>query len=519
MQHEDLRGERSFPRSEEEEGEGMGSELGLIPRKAPLGPDGRERELGRKLGWKLGTKSGSKAGIELGNDPGSRTGSELGSELGSEPASKSGSKSGSRLGIKPGNNPGRKPGSEPGSKLVTKAGNESGSEQGSEPGIELGTKLGSKLGIKSGSKAGIELGSDLGSEPGSKLGSEPGILPGSELGPHDPADRDTPAPSSGCSPGIWDTRTAGDGCAQGTEQDPGSRGRSGEGSTGTIRTLSITSNLGLLLTASEAGSDSSYSFSSVAKIQVEENFIPEHRDRDKDNPPGPGLRGKVYDYFVQSVSESVSRQTSLPFVPAGTSQGREERGRAEPQRTQEQNPALETPDPTTSCTAPQEGTESPPEPPSPGTLGIPLSGEGGGVAAPCPDPSEVPPPARVHLGNCYEVLCAAKARQLRALQDAALQVMTGNTDVADVTVSRCSASARLWYRCASHPLPEPSGLRCAVLGSLVHCLGRNSHLRFLADPVSPRFGAKELRPFPEPHGSLLPAVLVLPEGGTEPPRL
>uniref|UniRef100_A0A8C3D662 Kelch domain containing 7A n=2 Tax=Corvus moneduloides TaxID=1196302 RepID=A0A8C3D662_CORMO len=749
MQHEDLRGERSFPRSEEEKGEGMGSELGLIPRKAPLGPDGRERELGRKLGWKLGTKSESKAGIELGNDPGSRTGSELGKE----PGSKSGSKSGSRLGIKPGNNPGRKPGSEPGSKLVTKAGNESGSEQGSEPGIELGTKLGSKLGIKSGSKAGIELGSDLGSEPGSKLGSEPGILPGSELGPHDPADRDTPAPSSGCSPGIWDTRTAGDGCAQGTEQDPGSRGRSGEGSTGTIRTLSVTSNLGLLLTASEAGSDSSYSFSSVAKIQVEENFIPEHRDRDKGNPPGPGLRGKVYDYFVQSVSESVSRQTSLPFVPAGTSQGRGERGRAEPQRTQEQNPALETPDPTTSCTAPQEGTESPPEPPSPGTLGIPLSGEGGGVAAPCPDPSEVPPPARVHLGNCYEVLCAAKARQLRALQDAALRVMSahllqvlrspaiysrlnagerelllrhrtrgrprlvvadvplaepghrrgrlcyydededrwchvchmpaevagrgsamcslfnylfvvagwegegrarspsrrvlcydpladswrdicplrqarprcqlvaldghlyaiggeclatverydprrdrwafvaalprdtfavahaatacdgdiyvtggtlrslllrydargdswatspaigdqdrtaelvsahgflyrfqlrrgaGNTDVADVTVSRCSASARLWYRCASHPLPEPAGLRCAVLGSLVHCLGRNSHLRFLADPVSPRFGAKELRPFPEPHGSLLPAVLVLPEGGTEPPRL
>ncbi|KAI1231377.1 hypothetical protein IHE44_0007823 [Lamprotornis superbus] len=89
----------------------------------------------------------------------------------------------------------------------------------------------------------------------------------------------------------------------------------------------------------------------------------------------------------------------------------------------------------------------------------------------------------------------------------------------DVAVSRCSASARLWYRCASHPLPEPAGLRCAALGSLVHCLGRDFHLRFLADPISPRFGAKELRPFPAPHGSLLPAVLVLPEGGTEPPRL
>ncbi|NXJ20631.1 KLD7A protein, partial [Dicrurus megarhynchus] len=666
MWHEALRGERSFPRSEEEEGEEVSSELGLIPWKAPLGPDGRERELGRKLGWKLGTKSESEAGVELGSDPGSRTGSKLGSELGKEPGSKSGSKSGSRLGIKPGNNPGMKPGSEPGSKLVTKPGNESGSEQGSELGIELGNKLGSKLGIN----------------------------------------------------------------------------------TRTIRTLSVTSNLGLLLTASEAGSDSSYSFSSVAKIQVEENFIPERRDKDRDNSPGPGLRGKVYDYFVQSVSKSVSRRTSLPFVPAGTSQGRGERGPAEPQRTQEQNPALETPDPNTSCTPPQEGTESPPEPPSPGTLGIapqlPLPGDGGGAPAPGPDPTEVPPPAQVHLGNCYEVLCVAKARQLRGLRDTALQVMSdhllqalrspaiygrlnagerelllrrrtsgrprlvvadvppaepghrrgrlcyydedgdrwchlchmpaevagrgsamcslfnylfvvpgwegagrarspsrrvlcydpladswrdicplrqarprcqlvaldghlyaiggeclatverydprrdrwafvaalprdtfavahaatacdgdiyvtggtlrslllrydargdswatspaigdqdgtaelvsahgflyrfqlrrgaGNADVADVAVSRCSASARLWYRCASHPLPEPAGLRCAVLGSLVHCLGRNFHLRFLADPVSPRFGAKALRPFPEPHGSLVPAVLVLP---------
>ncbi|XP_038016009.1 kelch domain-containing protein 7A [Motacilla alba alba] len=791
MQHEALRGEQSFPSNEEEEGEEGGSER--IPRKAPLGPARMERELGRKPGWKLGIESESEAGAELGSDPGSRRGSEPGKELASQP----GSESGSRLGTKPGNNPGRKPGSEPGSKLITKPGNESGSEQANE----LRNKLGSKLGIKSGielgsepgskleSKAGIELGSELGSEPESKLGSElrskaeillgdePGILLGSDLGSkagvelgsdlgsHDPgaaagargspAGRDAAAPSSGRSPGIPDARTEGDGCAQSTERDPAGAGRSREGSTGTVRTLSVTSSLGLLLTASEASSDTSYCFSSVAKIQVEENFIPERQDKDRDSPPRPGLRGKVYDYFVQSTSEAVSRRTSLPFVPAGTSQRHGERGQAEPRSsgTQRENPASEIPDPDT-ASAPREGTESPPEPPSPGwkssTPGVaPQLPLPGGAPAAGAEPSAVCPPGQVHLGNCSEVLRAAKAQRLRALQDAALRVMSAHllqvlrspaiygrlnagerellpalrsrgrprlvvADVppaepghrrgrlcyydedgdrwcqlcqlpaevagrgcavcplfnylfvvpgwegagrarspsrrvlcydplgdswrdvcplsqprphcqlvaldghlyaiggeclatverydprrdrwafaaalprdtfaaahaatacdgdiyitggtlrslllrydargdswaaspavgdkdrtaelvsahgflyrfqlrrgaggAEVAVSRCSASARLWYRCGSHPLPEPAGLRCAALRGLVHCLGRGFHLRFLADPASPRFGTKELRPFPEPHGSLLPAVLVLPEGGTEPPR-
>ncbi|XP_074414560.1 kelch domain-containing protein 7A [Zonotrichia albicollis] len=794
MQHEGLWGEQSFARNEEEEeeeGEELGSEL--IPSKASLSPAGMERELGRELGWKLGIKSESEAGVELGGDPGSRMGSEPGKEPGSEVGSQPGSKSGSRLGIKPGNTPGKKPGS----KLIMKPVNELGSEQTNELGNKLGKKLGIKSGIELGneagskleSKAGIEVGSEpeskLGSEPGSRaeilLGSEPGILLrsdlgskagvevgsepgmslGSELGSHDPgavaaargspAGTDAAAPSSGRSPGIPDARTEGDGCAQSAERDAAGAGRSREGSTGSVRTLSVTSSLGLLLTASEAGSDTSYCFSSVAKIQVEENFIPERQDKDRDSPPRPGLRGKVYDYFVQSTSESVSKRTSLPFVPAGTSQCHRERDQAEPRGsgTQGENPALEIPDPDTSS-APQEGTENLPEPPSPGwkssTPQLPLPG---GAPAAGPEPSQVSLPAQVHLGNCSEVLRAAKAQQLRALQDTALQVMSANllqvlrspniygrlnagerellpalrsrgrprlvvADVppaepghrrgrlcyydedgdrwcqlcqlpagvagrgcavcsmfnylflvpgwegtgrarspsrrvlcydplsdswcdicplrqarphcqlvaldghlyaiggeclatverydprrdrwafsaalprdtfavahaatacdgdiyvtggtlrslllrydargdswaaspavgdkdrtaelvsahgflyrfqlrrgaggTEVAVSRCSASARLWYRCGSRPLPEPAGLRCAALGGLVHCLGRGFHLRFLADPVSPRFGAKELRPFPEPHGSLLPAVLVLPEGGTETPQ-
>ncbi|KAJ7425731.1 kelch domain containing 7A [Willisornis vidua] len=82
-----------------------------------------------------------------------------------------------------------------------------------------------------------------------------------------------------------------------------------------------------------------------------------------------------------------------------------------------------------------------------------------------------------------------------------------------VSAHRCGAKAKLWYECATYTLPDLSGFQCAVVGSLVHLIGRRFHIRFLADPVSPRFGAKELQPFPSPHGSLLPAVLVLPEEG------
>ncbi|KAM4885969.1 kelch domain-containing protein 7A [Sylvia borin] len=758
MRHAALRGEPSFPRSEEEEEEGeeVGSELELIPGKAPLGPAGTEREPGRELGWKLGIKSAREAEAELGSDPGSGTGNELGEEPGKELGNHPGSKSGSRLGIKPGNNPRRKAGSEPGSKSVIKPGTEWGSEQASELGNKLGIKSGIELGSEQGSEPGSKLGSDPGIPQGGELGSDPGIPQGGELGSDalgagarsSPEESDPPSPSSGRSPGVGGARTEGDGCAQSTEQEPAGAGRSREGSSGSLRTLSVTSSLGLLLTAREAGSDTSYSFSSVAKIQVEESLIPERQDTDRDNPPRPGLRGKVYDYFVQSVSESVSRRTSLPFVPAGTSQRR-----AEPQSpgTQRENAALEIADPSPS-TAAQECMESLPEPPSPGGKGSALGTSSplpDGVPAAGPGPKQVPAAGQVHLGNCCEVLRWAKARQLRALQDSALQVMsrhllqllrspaaygrlnagerellpalrsrgrprlvvadvppaepghrrgrlcyydedgdrwwqlcqlpaevsgrgcavcsmfnylfvvpgwegsgrarspsrrvlcydplsdswqdicpllqarprcqlvaldghlfaiggeclatverydprrdrwasvaalprdafavahaaaacdgdiyvTGGTlrslllryDArgdswatspavgdkdgtaelvsahgflyrfqlrrraagTDVTVWRCRASAGLWYRCGSQPLGEAAALRCAALGGLVHCLGRGFHLRFLAEPVAPRFGAEELRPFPEPHGSLLPAVLVLPEGDAEPPR-
>ncbi|NXM71518.1 KLD7A protein, partial [Serilophus lunatus] len=652
-------------------------------------------------------------------------------------------------------------GSKPESKLGSKLGSESGSELASEPGV----KFGSKVESKSGSKSGTEQGSDLGREPGIKLGSKLGNESGSQLG-SEPGSKlgrkGTLAPDTGLSPGSCNAQMAGDGHAQSMEKGlaTGGTSRRTKGNRESVRTLSVTSNLGFMMTVSDPGTDTSYSFSSVAKIQVEENYIPERKGKDREHQAGPSLKGKVYDYYVQSISESVLKKKCLPYIPPGTS--RSERD------NEEQDPDLAVSDPTTSSSAPPptRSSDTSPEPRPPGRknsilqiadspqLQLPM--DGFGVTAPAgtppaspgagpvanPDLFQMPPPTHLDLGNCFEVLSSAKAQNLRPLQDAAYKVMSDNflqvlrtpsiygrlnagerelilrrrmkgrthlvvADVkvqeepgphrsrlcyydeggdswhplchvppevvsqgcsvcsmfnylfvvagcegtgraqrpsrrvfcydpltsvwrelcplnqarprcklvaldghlyaiggecqytverydprrdrwafvaplprdtfavahaatvcdgeiyvtggtlrcvllcyhpgldswraspavggkdrtaemvsvggfvyrfdlrrgAGVSVHRCGAKARLWYRCATHALQDPPGFQCAVLGSLVHCVGRQFHVRFLADHVSPRFGAKELRPFPVPHGSLLPSVLVLPEGG------
>ncbi|NXP10289.1 KLD7A protein, partial [Thinocorus orbignyianus] len=689
-------------------------------------------------------RGGSKPGIE----PGSDLKRELGSYLG-------------RSGL----------GSKPGSELRRDPGGELGSKLGSELGSELGSQLGSKLTSKSVS--------ELGSESGSKLGSELGIQLNS-CGPGDPAeplsshsDEATLPPSTRLSPELADVLVAGDGGAQSPKHDLASGGMSleAEGHRGTIQTLSVVSDLGLTMTVSNAASDASYSFSSVAKIQVEENFITERRGKDGAMQPVAILKGKVYDYYVQSVSQSVSKKRSLPYIPPGTSQccGSEwVNERLQNFTTQEQDPNLAMWDPTTSFRVPSPvgSLESSPEPPSPGRkdsilqiadsphLQLPMESFGDTVPASTPPASpqpglvadadhfQMPPPTHLDLGNCYEVLRTAKAQKLGHLQEAAYKVMSDNylqvlrtpsiygrlnagerelilrrrmkgkthMVVADVSlqesslhasrlcyyddggdcwhqlchippevvsrgcamcsmfnylfvvtgcegmdqtqrpsnrvfcydpltniwreicplnqarphcklvaldghlyaiggeclytverydprqdrwtftaplphdtfavahtatvcdgeiyvtggtlryvllryaarwdswsvspagsrkdrtaemvstngfiyrfdlhrstgisVYRCGAKAKLWYECATYAMPNPAGFQCAVVGSLVHCIGRHFHIRFLADHISPRFGTKELQPFPSPCGSLLSAVLVLPERGT-----
>ncbi|XP_010011954.1 PREDICTED: kelch domain-containing protein 7A [Nestor notabilis] len=697
-----------------EEGE-IVSEPGLTARKAGMG----------------------RRGSELGSELRGATGIEPGSELGSELASKSGSEAGNKLGSEVG----REPGSESGSDLGSKPARTLGSEPGSEPGSELESELGSELNSY---------------EPGdaAKTLSSSG-------------EKGTLAPSTGLSP-----RTANDddSLVQSMEQDLAGRGMSQEIEEhgGMIQTLSVTSDLALMMTTSSIESDTSYSFSSVAKIQVEEGYITKQLVNDGAGQPGPGLKGKVYDYYAQSISQSVSKKRSLPYIPLGTSQCHSsEQVNEEMQNfaTQEPDPTLAMQDPITSSTVPAStgSLEPSPEPPSPGRkssvlhiaesphLHLPM--EGFGVTAPADTPSaspwpglvagadQMPPSTHLDLGNCYEVLCTAKAQKLHHLQEAAYKVMSDNylqvlrtpsiygrlnagerdlilrwrmkgkmrMVVADVNlqepglhssrlcsydeggdcwhhlchmppevvsqgcamcsmfnylfvvagckgmgrmqrpsnhvfcydpltniwreicplnqarphcklvaldghlyaiggeclytverydprqdrwtftaplprdtfavahtatvcdgeiyvtggtlryvllryaarsdtwrvslasggknrtaemvstngfiyrfdlhrrtgigVYRCSAKAKLWYECATYTMANPGGFQCAVLGSLVHCVGRHFHIRFLADHISPRFGTKELQPFPSPHGSLLPTVLVLPEGG------
>ncbi|XP_008062013.1 kelch domain-containing protein 7A [Carlito syrichta] len=79
-----------------------------------------------------------------------------------------------------------------------------------------------------------------------------------------------------------------------------------------------------------------------------------------------------------------------------------------------------------------------------------------------------------------------------------------------IGVYRCSASARLWYECATYRTPYPDAFQCAVVDDLIYCVGRRCTLCFLADDVSPRFLPMELQSFPSPQGILLPTVLTLP---------
>lgn len=79
-----------------------------------------------------------------------------------------------------------------------------------------------------------------------------------------------------------------------------------------------------------------------------------------------------------------------------------------------------------------------------------------------------------------------------------------------ISVYRCSASARLWYECATYRTPYPEAFQCAVVDELVYCVGRRRTLRFLADSISPRFVPEMRQAFPSPQGTLLPTVLTLP---------
>ncbi|KAF0875697.1 kelch domain-containing protein 7A [Crocuta crocuta] len=229
--------------------------------------------------------------------------------------------------------------------------------------------------------------------------------------------------------------------------------------------LQAAADMGLTLHQWEGASSASYTYSSVSRVRVEDSFIPAEGI-------GPRLKGKVYDYYVESISRATSKgrlaprtaapaeaplPVALPDAPGtGAPSGGREHG-------------AETP--TTSQPAPSPSTQGFSRKPSLLRITenpeLQLQLDGFGASAPsCPD--QGPPPGHplpqaslgscsaqsggephvelvagtnffhlplatgsaldmnLDLGNCYQVLTLAKKQKLEALKEAAYKVMSDN---------------------------------------------------------------------------------------------
>ncbi|KAL2773308.1 kelch domain-containing protein 7A [Daubentonia madagascariensis] len=222
--------------------------------------------------------------------------------------------------------------------------------------------------------------------------------------------------------------------------------------------LQAASDVGLALHQQEGATNASYTFSSMARVRMEENFI------QKAEGAGPRLKGKVYDYYVESTSQAISRgrlasRTALAEGPSpeplprpmGT--GAASRGQAEdteggaetaaspgPVRAPfprgfsrkdsllqiADNPELQLqPEGLGFPTAPRPDRGAPP-----GTAGS--SGEphvrlvAGTNFFHVPLSPASDPDVRLDLGNCHKVLTLAKRQNLEALKEAAYKVMRDN---------------------------------------------------------------------------------------------
>lgn len=235
--------------------------------------------------------------------------------------------------------------------------------------------------------------------------------------------------------------------------------------------LQAASDLGLALRQREGASDASYTFSSVARVRVEENFLLEKVEGIR-----PRLKGKVYDYYVESTSQATSRSRLAPGTAASA---------GAPAPESESGPLgtrIASGRPASDEEGGQETAVSPGSDPSGSTRGFSrkesllqilenpefqLQLDGFGDAAPsCPDQRAAPthptsqdspesssagsrgkphvhsvagtnffhpplspgsaPEVHLDLGNCYEALTFAKRKKLEPLKEAAYKVMSDN---------------------------------------------------------------------------------------------
>ncbi|XP_017361240.1 kelch domain-containing protein 7A [Cebus imitator] len=223
--------------------------------------------------------------------------------------------------------------------------------------------------------------------------------------------------------------------------------------------LQAVSDVDLTLHQQEGGPNASYTFSSIARVRMEENFL------QKVDGVGPRLKGKVYDYYVESTSQALFQGSLAPRTavltefpslmppPASQGTGAVSGGQAGDTKGVSERAASPQPGPSSSTGgfSRKESLLQIAENPE-----LQLQPDGSQLPAPhCPDLGALPgsgrsswephvqlvagtnffhfpltpaPAPQVHLdlGNCYEVLTLAKRQNLEALKEAAYKVMSDN---------------------------------------------------------------------------------------------
>ncbi|KAL0615228.1 Kelch domain-containing protein 7A [Plecturocebus cupreus] len=200
--------------------------------------------------------------------------------------------------------------------------------------------------------------------------------------------------------------------------------------------LQAVSDVDLTLHQQEGAPNASYTFSSIAHVRMEENFI------QKMEGVGPSLKGKVYDYYVELTSQAVFQGSLAPriavltevpsLMPTPESQGTGTAAGGQAGDTKkesllqiEENPELQL----------QPDGSQLPAPHCPDLGALPASGKqlgasgaAGGRDQLLSNPSRPAPAPQVHLdlGSCYEVLTLAKRQNLQALKEEAYKVMSNN---------------------------------------------------------------------------------------------
>ncbi|VTJ50701.1 Hypothetical predicted protein [Marmota monax] len=337
----------------------------------------------------------------------------------------------------------------------------SGEEPGGQrPDLELvpAPGCGQEAGTAAGGKPGPPRCPRVGSEPKSSVTGLAVAVDGDCVGgePAPRPDGGTPAhPGSGKldPPPCWTSAREGSGDMSQSQALPPSTGVSRE-ETGALQ---ATSDLGLALQQPEGAGHAAYTFSSSARVRVEENLI------GKAEGPGPRLRGKVYDYYVEATSQAVSRLAPrAPGLPqalspepvpgplgTGTVSGGETgdtEGGAEMAASPQPVPSpsaqgfgrkeslLHIADhPELQLQLDGFGTPAPshphqgPLPSPPGSSAEPrVQLVAGTNFFQVPLGPATAPDICLDLGNCCEVLAWAKRQQLEALKEAAYRVMSDN---------------------------------------------------------------------------------------------